>query len=590
MSKRSLREKEILEVLTESDEDFSNDDDCDWIPEVSDSDSEPDIDPVGIDDMLFEDGINTEDEADESVEAEEDSLTAGAEMLNTEVNWTEFSSRQKTFTFTGKSGIQQNISSDISCLDTYLLFVDNDIIDLIVKETNQYAQEILDKTAVTRSSRKKQWVPTTNLEIKKFLGLLLWMGLVKVGSLSDYWSKNHLYNFTIPGKTMSRNRFQLLLSFMHFADNSSIIPGDRLGKIQPLLDMLQMRYQKVYVPGENIVIDETLIPWRGRLVFRQYIPNKAHPYGIKLFKLCSTEGFTWSLKIYSGKSATGVREVGLAKNVCEYLITELKGEGRTLYVDNFYTSYELARSMLNNKTHLVGTLRANKKYLPKEVMNSALKKGELVAQEDENGIVVLKWKDKRDVRMLSTKHAPVMISDSNQEDDPNIPSTSRAKRRKSIVKSKPLAIIEYNKGKAGIDLSDQMVSYGSTLRKGLKWYRKLGIELLLGLSIVNAHIVYKEATKKNINIRKFRQRVANDLLDLTSPQAVNPGKHIITKRVDANNKAIRRSCVLCYATAKKQLDRKTARNHLKKTSTYCPKCPNTPHLCLQCFPTYAHLK
>lgn len=108
-------------------------------------------------------------------------------------------------------------------------------------------------------------------------------------------------------------------------------------------------------------------------------------------------------------------------------------------------------------------------------MNTALKKGELVAQEYANGIVVLKWKDKGDVRMLSTKHAPVMISHSNQEDDPNMPSTSRTKRRKSIVKAKPLAIIEYNKGKAGIDLSDQMVSYGSTLRKGLKWYRKLAI-------------------------------------------------------------------------------------------------------------------
>ena len=61
-------------------------------------------------------------------------------MLNTEVNWTEFLSGQKKFTFTGKSGINQNISLDISCFDTYLLlYANNDIIDLIVKESNQYA-------------------------------------------------------------------------------------------------------------------------------------------------------------------------------------------------------------------------------------------------------------------------------------------------------------------------------------------------------------------------------------------------------------------------------------------------------------------
>ena len=42
----------------------------------------------------------------------------------------------------------------------YLLFVDNDINDLIVEETNQYAQQILDKTAVSGSSRKKKTMGT----------------------------------------------------------------------------------------------------------------------------------------------------------------------------------------------------------------------------------------------------------------------------------------------------------------------------------------------------------------------------------------------------------------------------------------------
>ena len=52
MLKRKLNEKEILEALTESDEDFSNDDDFDWMSEVSNSDSKPDIDPVENDDMF----------------------------------------------------------------------------------------------------------------------------------------------------------------------------------------------------------------------------------------------------------------------------------------------------------------------------------------------------------------------------------------------------------------------------------------------------------------------------------------------------------------------------------------------------------
>ena len=60
-----------------------------------------------------------------------------------------------------------------------------------------------------------------------------------------------------------------------------------------------------------------------------------------------------------------------------------------------------------------------------------------------------------------------------------------------------------------------MVSYATTIRKGIKWYRKLGIRLLLGISVVNALTVYKIATRKNINIRIFRQLLVAKLLGLS---------------------------------------------------------------------------
>ena len=101
---------------------------------------------------------------------------------------------------------------------------------------------------------------------------------------------------------------------------------------------------------------------------------------------------------------------------------------------NFYTSYELALSLLENKTHLVGTLRANKKDIPKTVLEAKLKRGELISNEDKNGVVILKWKDTHDVRVLTTKHALIIISqvqlqDANQpylftSSNQNIPPSS----------------------------------------------------------------------------------------------------------------------------------------------------------------------
>ena len=159
---------------------------------------------------------------------------------------------------------------------------------------------------------------------------------------------------------------------IHFSDNATAQDGNRLAKILPLIDILESNFKKTFCPEKDIVIDKTLILWRGRLIFRQYIPNKAHRYGIKMFKLCSFDGYSWGFLIYAGKSATGQREIGLAQKICSELAKDHLNEGRTLYVDNFYTSYKLAKYFLKKKTHVVGTLRANKKDVPKEVLKAKL--------------------------------------------------------------------------------------------------------------------------------------------------------------------------------------------------------------------------
>lgn len=43
------------------------------------------------------------------------------------------------------------------------------------------------------------------------------------------------------------------------------------------------------------------------------------------------------------------------------------------------------------------------------------------------------------------------------------------------------------------------------LRKGIRWYQKLAFEVLLGTTVVNCYIVYKNVTKAKISITKFRE-------------------------------------------------------------------------------------
>lgn len=56
-------------------------------------------------------------------------------------------------------------------------------------------------------------------KIKTCIGLLMWFGLVQMPKIESSWSLKSRYSNEVASNTMSRNRFELLLRFWHFADN-----------------------------------------------------------------------------------------------------------------------------------------------------------------------------------------------------------------------------------------------------------------------------------------------------------------------------------------------------------------------------------
>jgi hypothetical protein len=83
---------------------------------------------------------------------------------------------------------------------------------------------------------------------------------------------------------MCRNRFQLLLRTVHFSDNTTISEDTEINTSSGFVKKV------VSKSGEFLCIDETLVPFRGRLIFKQYIANKRHRFGNKLFKFCLEGG------------------------------------------------------------------------------------------------------------------------------------------------------------------------------------------------------------------------------------------------------------------------------------------------------------
>ena len=88
-----------------------------------------------------------------------------------------------------------------------------------------------------------------------------------------------------------------------------------------------------------------------------------------------------------------------------------------------------------------------------------MKKGDIVFRR-KGDCLLLVFKDKREIKLISTIHSAEMISTGKQN----------RKTKENIVK--PLCITEYNKFMKGVDRVDQYLSYYSLLRKTIKWTKK----------------------------------------------------------------------------------------------------------------------
>ena len=97
-------------------------------------------------------------------------------------------------------------------------------------------------------------------------------------------------------------------------------------------------------PFQNLCIDESLMLWKGRLAFRQYIPFKRHRFGVKLFLLCDCETkFVLDFIVYTGSDTEidVTPDIGISGSIVMTLMEKYLGKGHILYVDNWYSSPKL---------------------------------------------------------------------------------------------------------------------------------------------------------------------------------------------------------------------------------------------------------
>ncbi|XP_050312885.1 piggyBac transposable element-derived protein 4-like [Anthonomus grandis grandis] len=483
--------------------------------------------------------------------------------------WTFAEVPSQKFSFTKTPGLLVNVNSN-EPIDYFNIMAPDVFFDMLCSRANNHAIDLIslgrgDEARITR------WVDVTPKEMRTFLGLLFHMGTIKINRMNDYWKKNYLFNLTCFSSFMSRNRFLLILRSLQFENTDSNEPRTQLGKIMPLINYYNNKMVEIYYPTNELSIDESMVLWRGRLKFRQYVKGKRHKFGIKLYVLCEPKGIPLKMLVYAGSADTELSGERHTEKVVLALMAEKLDNGHSLYMDNFYNSVKLAEELLTRKTYVTGTLRSNRKGNPQEIIKKKLKKGELVVQHNSQGICVVKWKDRREILAISSQYGGQL---------------EKVTTQRGQEKLKPAMINKYNQFMAGVDHCDQMLSYYSCEHKTLIWYKKLAIHIFQ-MMLLTSFYLYKQGHPNNKkNLYDFRLSIIEKLLGPlpTEPLPKIRITHLpeLCPKPDGENTRVkRRRCAVCWEQKKQRKD----------SIYYCPLCPNQPGLCLTpCFRVFHSTK
>lgn len=144
----------------------------------------------------------------------------------------------------------------MSPLQYFKQFFSEDILDIIVGQTNLYAIQC-DANKPLSLTRK---------ELEQFLGRVLYMSLFGLPGTRMFWNK--ACRVSQVADTMTLNRWEAIKKSLHFSVNEERQEenDDPLHKIRLAMQSLtHLTSKPMSIPmGEKLAVDEQMVPFKGR--------------------------------------------------------------------------------------------------------------------------------------------------------------------------------------------------------------------------------------------------------------------------------------------------------------------------------------
>ncbi|XP_049306580.1 piggyBac transposable element-derived protein 1-like isoform X2 [Bactrocera dorsalis] len=237
-------------------------------------------------------------------------------------------------------------------IEYFSTFFTDELWQKICEETNLYAIQ-------TKGIELKCTVP----EMKRFVGILLYLAVVKIPTYRMAWAAN--FKLAAVENALPRNRFEKIKQFFHLNDNSKqpqrgTPEYDKLYKVRPLLDAIKKEFNEIS-QEEFQSIDEQMIAYKGQHNLKQYLPMKPHKWGFKMFTRAGVSGIIYDFTLYIGEGTCKTYGLGISSDIVLFLSSNLPvNQNFKLFFDNWFSSISLMIALKEKGILAVGTIRSNR--------------------------------------------------------------------------------------------------------------------------------------------------------------------------------------------------------------------------------------
>lgn len=589
--RKGLTDEEIIKLLNETDSSNGSDDsfaDKEYVPSLSENDScdefEQNPGPSRVrkrklSHVEYSSKSSTDSDSDDFLSDEVKDLKQVSNYKCMQKNkrlkkddtdnviWSEVSPNfepRLLITKNRPTAILANINRSSNEFECFMSVFPNSLLIFISQCTNQ-------RLEILRREKNVDIPDTDPSEIMMVLGIMLVMSYNRVPSFTDYWSSNSSLGNEAIKNAISRNRCLLLFSKMYFNEPEKNANAPKTYYMDEVVNCLKKTFLQAREESPFQSIDESMAKFKGRSSLKQYLPLKPIKRGIKIWERCDAfTGYTYDFNIYSGKNMDNTDCEGrtLGERVVLKLCSTIRNPDVTLTFDRFFTSVHLLE---NISFPSIGTCISSRKNMP-QFSGRKLEKGDAEFLQNSKGILAAKWKDSKEVLIMSNCHGP---------------DTTQVKRKQKngerLMINCPTALADYNKFMGGVDLSDQKICQYDFDRRSTKWWKKVFYKLLM-TAVVNAHILFLETKHKKIPLLQYIVPLAESLIAKGKENArikrkksgrpsnatklmLNVGDHLPLEG------PTRRRCARC-----------AKQNKETRTKTVCTMCKVA--LCKNCFAMY----